>query len=467
MENGTRMARGEARDSPIPTLDPYQVRGVNQILTYKSVFLMADVGMGKTAIALTAKAKVKGPALVVAPLNVCYNTWPDEIDKWAPHLTYTILHGKGKDAKLRYKRDIYIVNYEGLKWFFFACVNKEFRPRKMFIILDESSFIKSHDTQRFTLFKKLKPLFSSYRVCLSATPSSNGLHQLWPQYYVLDGGRRLGRKYHSFRARHFTYSGPPRFDTSILPGQQEVIENKVKDITFRLDDRDYIKLPKYIYNFIKIDPTPKVKAFYEKYEKEFLAQFEGDPAAALSSSGLSNKLRQITQGGIYLDEGGYEPLHNIKLVALRSLMEGVAGNPILCAVHFKFELDMIKKEFGDVPAIVGGVATSKTKMWLRQWNSGQLPLLVCHPASLGHGVNIQAGGHVVLWYTPTWSLEHYIQLNGRLRRRGQKAKGVVINHLILKGTIDEAIMGALRMKNLSQTSFLQAMREYCNRRLKR
>ena len=449
--------------SGILALEPYQKRGVNLVLAKKSVFLMADVGLGKTAIALKAKAQVNGPALVLAPLNVCYNTWPEEIKKWTPHLTYTILHGKEKDARLKLKRDIYILNYDGLKWFFFACVNKKFKSRKMFIILDESSFVKAHDTQRFAILKKLKPLFSSYRVCLSATPSSNGLHELFTQYYLLDEGRRLGRAYHSFRNRYFVYTGPPRYETTIKPGSSKQIEDKCKDITFRLDDQDYLKLPPYLYNFIRIDPTPKIRKFYDEFEEKFLAQFEEDESTALSAAGLSNKLRQIVQGGIYLDDGGYERLHNFKLRALSDLVEGCASNPILCAIHYKFELDMIRKEFGnDVPAIVGGIPSATARAWIKQWNAGTLPLLVCHPASLGHGVNLQAGGNVVLWYTPTWSLEHYIQLNGRLRRRGQKASGVVINHLIMKGTIDEAIMGALRRKDRTQRGFLQAMREYCN-----
>ena len=450
-------------------LHPYQDRAVRLIMQKRIVYLMADVGLGKTVMALTAIEKTGIPALVLAPITPMYTTWPDEIKKWTPGLSYTILHGPDKLQKAKRRVDIYLMNYEGLKWYLTCCSQKQIPMRKMFLVLDESSFVKDPTTQRFEILKRLRPLRSRFMLCLSATPSANGLHELWSQYYLLDGGLRLRPTYYSFRSKYFTYTGPPRFKTTPLPGAKEKIYERIHDITFRLDGADYLQLPKVTYNSIRIQLPPKARKVYDDLEKAVVAEFnDGSKIVAENAAQVAMKLRQIVQGAVYRDrtDGKRETvyLHRAKIDALKELLEGVAGNPILCPIQFRFELELIKKYIDpSVPVIAGGTPATKSRMYIKSWNRGNLPLLVCHPASLGHGTNLQAGGHVVLWFAMTWSMEQYVQLNGRLARQGQK-HGVVVNHLTAVDTIDEVLMDVVRGKLRTQAALFAALKEYARKK---
>jgi SNF2 family DNA or RNA helicase len=442
-------------------LHDYQERAIEFCLKHKTVFLAMDLGLGKTAVALKVIRRTKRPAIVFAPLRVIYTTWPDEIKKWAPELTYSILHGPNKSSILKNsKADILLVNFDGLKWFAKE-IMKTTDWRKRILVIDESSMIKSPTTIRFKTLKKLFPLWDKYRLCLSATPSPNGYHELWSQYYMLDKGQRLLESYYQFRGTYFNYTGPPLYKTTIRKGSYEKIRDSIRPITFRLDAKDYLNMPDVIYNDITLVLPKRLRDKYKELEDNFFLDFAESEATAFSAAALSMKLRQFIQGAVYTDakKGEFYPLHQIKIDALKELLETATGQPILCPIQFKFERRMIDEIIGgNIPCIAGGTSIVDSNRYIQEWNKGSLPLLLCHPASLGHGVNLQAGGHIMLWFGLTWSLEHYMQLNGRLIRQGQKSNSVTVNHLIMKNTIDERVASVLKIKDATQSMLLNALK---------
>jgi len=452
-------------------LHEYQERAIKFSLTHQTVYLAIDMGLGKTAIALKAIEESGQKAFVFAPLQAMLNTWPEEIAKWTPNLSYDILHGPTKNEVLRSsKADILLMNYDGLKWFAKALAGKGITWTKRAVVFDEASMIKSSTTLRFKTLKKAFPLWTDLKLALSATPAPNGYADLWSQYFLLDKGARLFSSFYRYRGHYFIYTGPPLYKTIPRTGSDKRIQAKIQDITFRLDAKDYLKMPEYISNEIPIEMPKKLQAKYKELEENFFLEFEAGEATAFSAAALSMKLRQFIQGAMYLDVDptkpkgprAFEVIHQQKVEALKALLETSAGHPILCAIQFKFELAMInqalKKQFKNgVPVIAGGVPTKITKQHMKNWNSGNLPLLLCHPASLGHGVNLQAGGHIILWFGLSWNLEHYTQLNGRIYRQGQK-QAVISNHLVMKGSIDERIIKVLRQKGATQQQLLDALK---------
>ncbi len=296
-------------------------------------------------------------------------------------------------------------------------------------------------------------------MCLSATPAPNGLHELWSQYFMLDEGKRLGRTYYTFRGNYFNYTGPPIYKTTPRPDTPDRIFNKVKDVTFRLQADDYLKMPPITYNAIDLALTPKLQAQYKELEKNFFLELEDDEVEVFNAAALSSKLRQFVQGAVYTNRNGdYSKVHNIKIDALKTLREETT-QPILCPIQFKFELKQIQKQIKNVPCIAGHTTAHEATVYIREWNKGNIPLLLCHPASLGHGVNLQTGGHIILWFGLTWSLEQYHQLNGRLHRQGQRS-GVVVHHLIMRKTLDEVILKVLSNKYATQADFMKELRNY-------
>jgi len=445
-------------------LHEYQKKAIEFGVKNKTVFFAMDLGLGKTAVSLKIIKQLGLKAIVFAPLRVIYTTWPEEIKLWTPQLTYSILHGPDKtNVFKRSKADILLVNFDGIKWFSKEVVKFYIKWHKRILILDESSMIKSPSTLRFKLLKKMMPLWSNYRFCLSATPAPNGYYELWSQYYMLDKGEKLFPVFYQFRNKFFNYSGPPLYKTTIRKGAYEQIRDLIKPITYRLDANDYISMPDIIYNDIPLVLSSPLQKKYKELEDKFFLEFVGAEATAFSAAALSMKLRQFIQGAVYTDlrDGSFYPLHHIKIDALEELLETSVGQPILCAIQFKFELRMIH-EFIDksIPCISGGTSVKDASNFITAWNESKLPLLLCHPASLGHGVNLQAGGHIMLWFGLTWSSEQYMQLNGRIIRQGQKSKSVIVNHLIMKNTIDERVVKALQNKISMQKILLDALKDY-------
>lgn len=447
---------------PAFTPHDYQIRAKEFCLAKKNVFLAVDMGLGKTAITLDTIYDLGRPAIVWGPLGAIFNTWPDEIKKWKFPFTYDIIHGPEKFHLLsKSTADILLINYHGLQWFFNQIRNGKVPwKQKRVQVLDESSMVKSPSTKRFKTFKKMFPLWDEYKFCLSATPSPNGYHELWSQYYLLDRGKSLFDTYYRYRGTYFNYSGPPLYKTTIRSGAHSEIEKRIKSITFRLDANDYLDMPEYIHNEIVLDLPRKLRSQYEQLENDFFLEFSGCSATAANAATLSMKLRQFLQGAVYTDakDGSFYPLHTVKIDALKEMLETAAGQPILCPIQFKFERRMINEFMGkEVPCIAGGTSATLARSYIKSWNDGSIPLLLCHPASIGHGVNLQAGGHIVLWFGLTWSLEMYKQLNGRIFRQGQK-NAVIVHHFLIRNTVDQRVMKVLKLKDATQQQLLNALR---------
>ena len=447
-------------------LRPYQKRGVAFGYQNPAHFQMVDMGLGKTLTVLNLCQLVKMPTIVFAPLRVALMTWPDEIMKWTPNLSFTVLHGKDKDRNVKLERDIYIVNYDGLKWFYMECLKQNFRLRKCRFVFDESSMIKSPSTTRFKLIEKMRPLFGRHRINLSATPAPNGLHELWSQYKVLDDGKRLGAHYTPFRDKYFQFYPPPRNKTIPLRGTKEALYEKVQDITFRLDAKDYLELPPLTINNVTIDLPPSLRAQYNRLKADSLLEFsETVKATAFNDASLVNKCRQYLQGAVYLDNDPtvkvkrYKVLHDIKMQVLKEICELNAGKCILAPFQFRFELDIARKVFGyNIPTVSGGVGPKESVAILHAWNRGDIPLLMCHPGSISHGLNLQAMGHTLVWCGLPWSLEQYMQTIGRLHRQGQ-VQAVTSHNIVFRNTADERVASVLAMKDATQQDLLDALRK--------
>lgn len=447
-----------------PEIHQYQLNAVRFGLQKQASYQMIDAGMGKTLIALTFLNHLSRPSFVFAPVKVCYNVWPDEIKKWYPNLSYTIFHGAKKDQKLRLAKDIYIIPYSSIPWFYDRCCTKRFPIKKYPVVFDEATMLKESSTKRFKLTKKLLALCSKYRMNLSATPMPIGFHNLWAQYYALDYGRRLGRYYSHFRDLHFNYTGPPYFRTTLKSAtEKQIIFNKIKDITYRLAVDDYLKMPKLMNRMHKIKLPSKVLKLYEQLAADACLQLDSGGVTAFSDIALKGKLRQMMQGAIYNDirrgekMRSYSVLHTLKIDFLKSMVEELQGDPLLVAINFRFELEMIRKALGPVPAIVGGVSEKKARGYVQAWNAGRLPVLLCHPLSMAHGLNLQKVGRRILWMALPWSLELYIQMIRRLWRQGQ-GKPVMVHHLVIENSVDEDVLPVLQKRDTNQNDLFNAVK---------
>ena len=456
-------------------LREYQENAVKFHLDHSSSYSAVDMGLGKTRIALTWAVKVlqRDPKvngiLVIAPLMTVHTTWPDEVEKWNIPLNYSVLHGKHKQLALEKDADLYIINFEGLPWLFDA-LKDYYKVHKKLpfqgLILDEGSMVKASNTQRFKILKHLVPALSKWRIILSGTPAPNTLMDLWSQYFLLDGGERLGKGITKFRQEYFIQRDRRGFVWDIRDGSDKKIYEAISDITYRLDVKDHLSLPPILYETVDIRLPDKLLKSYKELEKEFFTELnDTDSVEAFSVMSLSMKLRQFVQGAVYdpddadlpADRRRVIPVHQEKLKALQSLVES-SGTGILCAIQFRFELEIIRKKFPNAPVIAGGVSKKEATKHIRDWNAGKVPLLLCHPASLSHGVNLQDGSSIVLWYGLTWSYEQYAQFNARLYRSGQR-KTVVVHHLVAKNTIDTKVYRALKRKCKGMNELLMYLKD--------
>ena len=455
---------------PIKTARGFQKRGSSMIVKNGATYLMWDMGTGKTLTCILAIKKLGIPVLVLAPMNAALITWPDELTKWAPELTYVVLHGKNKEHRARtaHNYDVTILNLDGLIWFYDMVDKRILKLRKFFVIWDEASMLKDFTTKRWQIMAEAMPIYSPYRVCLSGTPIPNKMYDLWAQYYLLDEGKRLGRSYYSFRDRYFDYIGKPVYRTTIKPGADEVIMDRIADITDVMDESDNDELPEVVHNDVRLELTPKLRKLYEEYEEEFMLEFPEGVASANSSAVLKSKLRQFSQGAVYLErpEGvprgtpkEYRVLHDIKVKALKSMVDTACGNPILAPIQFRFEKAMIDKEMGyTVPIISGATPAKELQRCVREWNEGKIPLLLVHPRSVAFSLNLQFGGHTIVWVALPWEMDLYEQLPRRLRRRGQTNR-VIIHRFVFKNSIDEIVAEALRVKNLTQQKLFKGIKQ--------
>lgn len=438
----------------------YQLEAYRFGLKRQATYIMTDPGAGKTLISLMFLRKLERPAFVFAPLRVCYDTWPAEIQKWYPGLSYTILHGRKKDKNLRKNVWVYIINYEGLPWLYKQCCNRNMILRKYPVIFDESTYIKEPSTARFKYLKSLMPLFSRYRMNLSGTPAPTGLHNLWSQYYVLDEGATLGKSYTPFRDTYFVYTGPPYFRTTIKsPWHEQEIHRLIDSRTYRLEAD---KIPvKHITH--KVSMSDSIAEQYRTFLTEAeLTLKSGTNVAAMSELMQRSKLRQFIQGGLYTDsQGHFEHIHSTKLDVVRKIVSDENQLPAMILINFKFELKLLQNIFGDIPFITGATTGSKSVELIRAWNNNEIPILIAHPRSVKFGLNMQMAGRSIIWHALPSSPDAHLQVINRIARQGRpKHLPTVQNHhIILKDTIDENILPVLKNRYATQNDLFEAVRK--------
>lgn len=436
----------------------YQNYAKDFILAHKVSALFLDCGLGKTITTLTAINELMydsfeiSKVLIIAPLRVAQSTWKDEIEKW-DHLNllrYSIAVGDEKERlkALKQNADIYIINRENVYWL----VTKSGIDFNFdMLIIDELSSFKSHTSKRFKSLLKIRPYFERV-VGLTGTPSSNGLMDLWAEFRVLDLGERLGRYITYYRNEYFLpdkRNGAIIFSYKPQPNAEERIYRRLADMTISMKSTEYLKMPELILNDLEINLGEEDQIKYKKFKKEMIMTIQEKEIDAINAASLSNKLIQLANGSIYDEDKKFYEVHNKKLDKLEEIIESANGKPVLVAYWFKADKERIEKRFK--------VREIKTADDIKQWNKGMIDLALIHPASAGHGLNLQSGGSTLVWFSLTWSLELYQQTNARLYRQGQKDT-VVIHHLITKNTIDEDIMKSIKRKDKTQEALMKAVK---------
>ncbi|TXW43343.1 DEAD/DEAH box helicase [Enterococcus faecalis] len=441
-------------------LHPYQEYSKNFILDHPYCALLLDMGLGKTLSSLTAidellhTFEIIENVLVIAPLSVAEKTWTDEIEKWdhLQHLTFSKVLGnpKQREEALFKKADVYLINRENVEWL----VNYYQRnwPFKT-VIIDELSSFKSSSAKRFKALRKVRPKMDRV-IGLTGTPSPNSLMDLWAQMYLLDQGERLGKTITQYRNKYFVpaqKNGNIVYSWQLIPGAEEAIYNKISDICVSMKAKDYLQLPPRTENIIELDLNPTSWKQYKELEREYVLELEETDVVASNAATLSNKLLQLSNGAVYDENGDGREIHQEKLNALERVIEDAQGQSVLVFYQYQHDLERIQARFKQAKAL--NVSDGD----IEKWNEGKIPLLLAHPQSAGHGLNLQKGGHIIVWFGLTWSLEFYQQANARLDRQGQ-TQPVIIHHLVTKGTIDEQVIKALQAKEQGQSALMAAVK---------
>ena len=434
----------------------YQEYAKEFIVNQNISALFLDCGLGKTVITLTAIWELMldyfevRKVLVIAPLRVARDTWPAELHKWEHlkgiEMSAVLGSERERVTALNRRADVYVINRENVEWL--AGYGKwDFDM----VVIDELSSFKSHKTKRFKALKKVRPMVKRI-VGLTGTPAPNGLIDLWAEIGLLDMGQRLGRFIGGYRERFFVPDKRSRemvFSYKLRDGAEEAIYGLISDICISMKAADYLEMPECIYNRVEVVMNEKERKLYQQLERDMLISFEDGDIDAVNAAGLSNKLIQMANGAVYDENKAVKHIHDRKLEALEDLVEAANGKAVLIAYWYKHDLERIKKYVGAVEL--------DTAEDMRKWNAGEIPVAVIHPASAGHGLNLQAGGSTLIWFGLTWSLELYQQMNARLWRQGQK-ETVVIHHLMAKGTLDERVMEALEKKDCGQSALVDAVK---------
>lgn len=394
--------------------------------------------------------------LVIAPKRVAEDTWSREAEKWdhLNHLKISKVLGSVSNRKtaLRETADIYVINRENVKWLVDYCKELKWWPFDM-VVVDELSSFKSNQSQRFKALKSVTPLINRM-IGLTGTPTPNGLLDLWPQMYLLDRGERLGKTITGYRERYFTpgrRNGYTVFNWDPKPEAEKAIQDKISDICISMSAKDYLELPERINNTVEVHLSEEEKGLYDQFEKEQILSLGGNEIVALAAAAVSGKLLQMANGAVYDQDRLAIHVHDKKLEALADILE-FNPEPVLVFYNFRHDYDRLCEYFKDLKP-----RTLETSKDIADWNNGKIRLLLAHPASVGHGLNIQAGGHIIVWFGLTWSLELYQQANARLDRQGQ-TKNVIVHHLVTKGTVDEDVMRALERKETGQSALLEAVK---------
>lgn len=442
----------------------YQAYATNFILEHPISAVFLDMGLGKSVITLSAifdlclDSFLVRKVLVIAPLRVARDTWPAEINKWEHlhGLTYSVAVGTEAERKvaLRQRVSVYIINRENIQWL----IEESGIPFDYdMVVIDELSSFKSYQAKRFHSLLKVRPTVK-HIVGLTGTPSSNGLMDLWAEFRILDMGRRLGRFITNYRNTFFLpdkRNGQVVFSYKPLPGAEEKIYDAISDITISMKAADHLQMPECVMNEVQVTLSEKERKTYDAMRSELIVSLGDEEIDAGNAAALSNKLSQMANGAVYGEDKRVFQIHDRKLDALEDLVEAANGKPVLVAYWFKHDLERISERLHKHHIPFSLLDDSDS---IRRWNSGELPVALIHPASAGHGLNLQAGGSTLVWFGLTWSLELYQQINARLWRQGQTADTVVIHHIIAKDTIDERIMAALHKKEKTQTALIDAVK---------
>ena len=445
-------------------LRDYQKDAVNWMAGRESGALFADPGTGKTLIVLTLLRRLRmlGAAkkvLLVAPIRVLYNVWPLEIEKWGFDFSYSILHGGKKDKALLEDTDIHLINAEGLKWL----MTKEARPDYETFILDESSLFRNPTSKRMRLLQKALPYFDK-RFILTGTPTPNGIHDLWSQMFIVDLGKTLGKNITAYRNAYFRHEVHENIHRYFpLQNSEKTVWGRVASSCFRIDANTCLDLPDLLVNDILVDLPAPALADYKQMEKKMFFEIDGKKRFAWTSGSKYGMCRQMAGGALYnKDDRNYEVLHKAKLQALDELRNELGKKPLLVVFCYRHEAERLQDHLGTkdyCPCIAGGSSERHVSTMLRKWNAGELPLLLVQAQSISHGLNMQAGGNDIVWYTLTDDYDVYEQLNRRLYRSGVQGS-VRIHRLIAKGTIDQAVKNMLEKKRDGQQGLFEALKDY-------
>ena len=442
----------------------YQKYAIEFIESHPIAAVILQMGLGKTVCTLTAIEHLMydtfevSKVLIVAPLRVAKVTWSDEIDKWdhLSHLTYSVAVGSEKErlSALKKKADLYMINRENLQWL----IEKSGLPFDYdMVVLDELSSFKSWQSKRFRAFMKVRPKVQRV-VGLTGTPSSNGLMDLFAEFKCLDMGERLGRFITQYRNAFFIpdrMNGQVVYSYKLRPFAEEEIYRRIGDITISMKALDHLKMPELIENRYPVYMDDGEKQQYESMKKNLILPYlENEAITAANAAALSGKLCQMANGAVYSDEGSVAHIHDRKLDALEDIIEAAQG-PILLCYWFKHDLERITKKLDELKVEYVRISSDGS---IRMWNEGKFQVGLIHPASAGHGLNLQAGGNHIVWFGLTWSLELLEQTNARLWRQGQRAETVVVQYLVTAGTIDERILDAISKKEQDQNALIDAVK---------
>ena len=442
----------------------YQAYAIDYIEKHLIAAVLLDMGLGKTVITLTAIADLLFDSfqahrvLVIAPLRVARDTWPSEIRKWdhLHNLTWSVITGNANErlAALQKQADIYIINRENVQWL----VENSGAPFNYdTLVIDELSSFKSWQAKRFKSLMKVRPYVKRV-IGLTGTPSSNGLMDLFAEFRLLDMGARLGRFIGQYRNEFFKpdqMNGPVVYSYKPLPGAQEEIYRRIGDITISMKANGHLKMPELITTNYEVEMSYPEKSQYVQMKHELMLSLPDGEVTAGNAAVLTGKLLQLSSGAIYGDDGSVMHIHDRKLDALEDIIEGMNGRPLLVAYWFKHDYERIAARLTKL-----GIAFEQldSEVSMQKWNAGQIQVALAHPASTGHGLNLQAGGNTICWFTPIWSLELYQQMNARLYRQGQTADTVVIMHVVTKDTVDSRVLRALSEKDRIQEALIDAVK---------
>lgn len=450
----------------------YQKEAVKFLISKGSCALWLDPGLGKTAVVLSAfrALKSKGIAkkmLVLAPLRPVHAVWPTEVKKWEQFSDYSVgvLHGGNKAKVLKQNHDIYVINFEGLQWLSSQLNGKPW-PFQI-LTVDEISYLKNTQTQRF---KCIKPLLNKFdrRWGLTGSPAPNSLLDIFGPQFIIDQGATFGPFVSRFRTEYFYPSGYGGYEWKLQADGEQRIYAQLEGKVLRMAALDHLDLPELTYNNIYVDLPPAARKIYKAFEDNLTIELDSGNITAVNAAVAVMKGQQIANGGSYLDDDGTgngkitTHIHGSKTEAVLDLVEELSGQPCILGYHFQHDLERLKQAFPEAPVIGSGVVGNKLDAIISDWNAGKIPVLLAHPMSAGHGLNLQGSGHAVIWYSLTWSLEVYEQFIRRLWRQGQK-NHIVVHHIVARDTVDEAIMSAVKRKDKTQQKLLNAVRDYIHR----